>query len=124
MYSSKDVVETFLQFFESRDHLRILGASLVPKDDPTLLFINSGMPTLMPYSLVQQKTPHPDLCNIQTCIRTVDIDIVGDRQHLTLYKMLGSWSNGHYWKTRAIELAYDLLVNGFHYDPAKLYATV
>ncbi len=124
MYSSEEVVETFLKFFESRDHLRIPGASLVPKDDPTLLFINSGMAPMKPFFLGLQKPPHPDLCNIQACIRTVDIDIVGDRHHLTLFEMLGSWSIGRYWKRRAIELAYDLLVNGFHFDPATLYASV
>jgi alanyl-tRNA synthetase len=54
----------------------------------------------------------------------VDIDVVGDRQHLTMFEMLGSWSIGHYWKDHAIELAYDLLVNGFSYNPEKIYATI
>ena len=124
MKTSEEVLETFLRFFESRNHLRIPSASLIPKDDPTLLFVNSGMAPLKPYFLGQQKPPQPNLCNIQPCIRTVDIDIVGDRHHLTLFEMLGSWSIGEYWKDRAIELAYDLLVNHFAIDPAKLYASV
>lgn len=122
--TSEEVVRTFLRFFEKHGHLRIPGASIVPKDDPTLLFINSGMAPLKPYFLGQKRPPQPNLCNVQPSIRTVDIDSVGDRQHLTLFEMLGSWSVGEYWKDHAIELAYKLLVDEFHYDPKLLYATV
>ncbi|MBV9762920.1 MAG: alanine--tRNA ligase [Acidobacteriaceae bacterium] len=122
--TSEEVVQTFLRFFEKHGHLRIPGASIVPKDDPTLLFINSGMAPLKPYFLGQRRPPQPNLCNVQPCIRTVDIDSVGDRHHLTLFEMLGSWSIGQYWKDHAIELAYALLVDEFHYDPKLLYASV
>jgi alanyl-tRNA synthetase len=124
MKTSEEVIETFLRFFQERNHHRIDGSSLIPEGDPTLLFVNSGMAPLKPYFLGQKKPPHPDLCNVQPCIRTVDIDAVGDRHHLTLFEMMGSWSIGDYWKDRAVELAYDLLVNHFRYDPGRLYATV
>jgi alanyl-tRNA synthetase len=123
-WTSNEVIERFLEFFQSRNHLLISRAPLVPQDDPTLLFINAGMAPLKPYFLGLKQPPQPDLCNIQPCIRTVDIDVVGDRQHLTMFEMLGSWSIGHYWKDHAIELAYDLLVNGFSYNPEKIYATI
>ncbi len=122
--TSEDVVRVFTEFFEAYDHLRIPGAPLVPKNDPTLLFINSGMAPLKNYFLGLEEPPHPDLVNIQGCIRTTDIEDVGDRHHLTYFEMLGSWSIGRYWKDRAIELAFELLTEGFGFPVEKLYATV
>ena len=121
---SEEVVSIFLGFFERHAHLRIPGRSLVPHNDPSLLFINSGMAPMKPYFLGQEKPPQPDLCNVQRCLRTNDIDEVGDRHHLTLFEMMGSWSIGHYWKPHAIELAWDLLTNGFGFPANRLYATV
>ena len=100
------MADTFLTFFKSREHLHIGSAPLVPKDDPTLLFINSGMEPLKNYFLGVEAPPQPALCNIQSCIRTNDIEEVGDRHHLTYFEMLGSWSIGSYWKDRAIALAF------------------
>lgn len=117
-------MKIFLEFFESHAHLRIPGRSLVPQNDPSLLFINSGMAPMKPYFLGQDVPPQPDLCNVQRCIRTIDIDEVGDRHHLTFFEMMGSWSIGHYWKPRATALAWDLLTNGFGLPPERLYATV
>ncbi len=122
--SSEEVISIFLEFFKSRDHLKIEGQSLVPRNDPSLLFINSGMAPLKAYFLGQERPPAPDLCNVQRCIRTNDIEEVGDRHHLTFFEMMGSWSIGHYWKDQAIALAWKLLVEGFGYPPEKLYATV
>ena len=122
--SSEEVVDTFLGFFKARDHRLIPGASLIPSADPTLLFINSGMAPLKPYFLGTEQPPTPDLCNVQRCIRTIDIDEVGDRHHLTFFEMMGSWSIGHYWKDRAIELAWELLTQGFGFPPERLFATV
>ena len=99
--TSRQIREIFLEFFERKGHLRIAGASLLPRNDPTLLYINSGMAPLKPYFTGEATPPHPDLCNVQPCIRTIDID-VGDRHHLTLFEMLGSWSINHYWKPTAI----------------------
>jgi alanyl-tRNA synthetase len=121
---SDSIRETFLGFFERHDHQRIEGAGVVPKNDPTLLFVNSGMAPLKQYFTGERKPPHPNLCNVQPCIRTKDIDDVGDRHHLTYFEMLGSWSIGDYFKERAVELAFDLLTNEFGFDPGQLYVTV
>jgi alanyl-tRNA synthetase len=116
--------EIFLRFFERTGHQRISGASVVPVNDPTLLFINSGMAPLKKYFTGELVPPHPDLCNVQGCVRTKDIDDVGDRHHITYFEMLGSWSIGNYFKDRAIELAWDLLTGDLGLDPARLYVTV
>ena len=108
--SSAEIRELFLEFFEEKDHLRIPAARLIPNNDPTLLYINSGMAAMKGYFTGEDRPPHPNLCNVQPCIRTRDIDDVGDRHHLTFFEMLGSWSIGDYFKERAIELAYELLV--------------
>jgi alanyl-tRNA synthetase len=121
---SEDIREAFLTFFEGHDHLRIQGAGVVPANDPTLLFVNSGMAPLKAYFTGEQQPPHPNLCNVQPCIRTKDIDDVGDRHHLTFFEMLGSWSIGEYFKDRAVELAFELLTSKFGFDPAQLYVTV
>lgn len=121
--SSREIRETFLDFFISRDHRRIEGSSLLPRNDPTLLYINSGMAPLKRLFTGEETPEHPDLCNVQPCIRTVDIDDVGDRHHLTLFEMMGSWSIGRYFKERAIELAYELLVDRLDFPPDRLYAT-
>ncbi|MEV8509739.1 alanine--tRNA ligase [Actinoplanes sp. NPDC051475] len=122
--SSDSIRAAFLEFFEKKSHRRITGSSLIPANDPTLLFINSGMAPLKKYFTGEAQPPHPDLCNVQTCLRTRDIDDVGDRHHLTFFEMLGSWSIGNYFKDRAVELAFELLTNGLGLDPARLYVTV
>jgi alanyl-tRNA synthetase len=116
--------ETFLRFFERHEHRRISGASVVPVNDPTLLFINSGMAPLKKYFTGEKVPPVPNLCNVQGCVRTKDIDDVGDRHHITYFEMLGSWSIGDYFKQRAVELAYELLTGDFGLDPRRLYVTV
>lgn len=120
----KEVREIFLKFFEEQKHLRISNASLIPSNDPTLLFINSGMAPLKQYFTGEAIPPAKDLCNVQPCIRTIDIDDIGDRHHLTSFEMLGSWSIDNYFKEQAIALAYDLLVNKIGFPKDKLYATV
>lgn len=122
--SSEEVRATFLDFFGEHGHRRIGNASLIPRNDPTLLFVNSGMAPLKPYFTGQEEPPHRDLCNVQPCLRTIDIEDVGDRHHLTFFEMLGSWSIGGYFKERAIELAYELLTARYGLDPARLYASV
>lgn len=122
--NSREIREKFLSYFEKHNHLKIKASSVVPKNDPTLLFINSGMAPLKPYFLGKEEPPQPRLCNFQPCIRTKDIDDVGDRHHLTIFEMMGSWSIGDYYKELACKLAYDLLVEEFGFDPKKLYFTV
>lgn len=122
--SSREIREKFLEYFEKMDHLKIAASSIVPQNDPTLLFINSGMAPLKNYFLGKETPPSPRLVNYQPCIRTKDIDDVGDRHHLTIFEMLGSWSIGDYYKEKACKLAYDLLVDGLDFDPKRLYFTV
>src|SRR5450755_180867 len=122
--SSDEIRETFLRYFTERGHQRIDSASVIPVNDPTLLFVNAGMAPLKRYFLGEAVPPSPDLCNIQPCVRTIDIGDVGDRHHLTFFEMLGSWSVGHYYKDRAIELAFGLLTDGFGFSTGQLYVTV
>jgi alanyl-tRNA synthetase len=116
--------ETFLRFFERHGHRRIPGASLVPVNDPTLLFVNSGMAPLKKYFTGERRPPARELCDVQGCVRTKDIDDVGDRHHITFFEMLGSWSIGGYFKDRAVELAVELLTGDLGLDPGRLYVTV
>jgi alanyl-tRNA synthetase len=121
---SDEIRDTFLRFFTERQHKRIESASIIPANDPTLLYINAGMAPLKPYFLGEALPPAPDLCNVQPCVRTIDISDVGDRHHLTFFEMLGSWSIDHYFKDRAVELAFELLTTGFGFSLADLYVTV
>jgi alanyl-tRNA synthetase len=122
--SSDEIRDIFLRFFTERQHTRIGSASIIPANDPTLLFINAGMAPLKPYFLGEALPPAPDLCNIQPCVRTIDISDVGDRHHLTFFEMMGSWSIDNYFKDRAVELAFELLTDGFGFSVDKLYVTV
>ena len=121
--SSKQVEELFLQFFERKGHSRIGNSSVMPKNDPSLLFINSGMAPLKPYFLGLQKPPYDRLTNSQTCIRTNDLESVGDSHHGTSFHMLGNWSFGDYFKHDALNWALELVLElGFPID--RLYVTV
>lgn len=122
--SPQQVREIFLNFMEKKGHLRIKGTSIIPNNDPSLLFINAGMAPMKSYFSGAEKPPKSDLCNIQPCIRTIDIDDVGDKHHLTFFEMLGSWSIGNYFKENAISLAYELLTEHFHFPKEKLYVSV
>ncbi|AUG58396.1 alanine--tRNA ligase [Acetivibrio saccincola] len=122
--TSKEIREIFLNFFVNKKHLKIPCSSIIPTNDPTLLFINSGMAPLKKYFTGEAQPPNSDLCNIQPCIRTIDIEEVGDRHHLTSFEMLGSWSINNYFKEKAIALAFELLVEGFKIPKEKLYVTV
>ena len=86
--SPQDVKKIFLDYMQSHNHLKISGASIIPKDDPSLLFINAGMAPMKAYFSGQKTPPQSDLCNVQPCIRTIDIDDVGDMHHLTMFEML------------------------------------
>ncbi|MHA1287413.1 MAG: alanine--tRNA ligase-related protein, partial [Candidatus Thorarchaeota archaeon] len=91
-----DLRTMYLKFFKDKGHSVIASASLIPEDDPSVLFTSAGMHPLVPYLLGQ---PHPEgvrLTNVQKCIRTTDIDEVGDTTHLTFFEMLGNWSLGDY----------------------------
>lgn len=122
--TSDEIRESFLDFMQKKGHLRINGSSIIPNNDPSLLFINAGMAPMKSYFSGKEQPPQSDLCNVQPCIRTVDIEDVGDKHHLTFFEMLGSWSINGYFKDRAISLAYELLTEGFKLPKDKLYVSV
>ena len=122
--SSIEIKNKFLSFFKERGHMEITNSSIIPKNDPTLLFINSGMAPIKNYFTGVEKPPCPRLCDIQSCIRTIDIDSVGDKHHLTSFQMLGSWSINDYFKEKAIALAFEFLTKYLNIPKEKLYVTV
>ncbi|MEK7582296.1 MAG: alanine--tRNA ligase-related protein, partial [Patescibacteria group bacterium] len=106
-----DLRKKFLDFFRSKQHVVIPSAPLVPVNDSTVLFTTAGMHPLTPYLLGE---PHPAgtrITNVQKCIRTGDIDEVGDDAHLTFFEMLGNWSLGDYFKKEAIEWSFEFLTS-------------
>lgn len=121
--TSVEIREIFLDFFQRKEHLKISGSSIIPDNDPTLLFINSGMAPLKKYFTGEAEPPGKKLCNIQPCIRTIDIEETGDRHHLTSFEMLGSWGINDYFKKEAITFAYELLTEGYKIPKEKLYVT-
>jgi alanyl-tRNA synthetase len=119
-----DIRKKFIEYFSSHLHSVIPGSSLIPENDPSVLFTTAGMHPLVPYLLGE---PHPQgkcLVNYQKCLRTDDIDEVGDDIHLTFFEMLGNWSLGDYFKEEAIHMSYDLLVNWLQLEPDRLAVTV
>ena len=122
--SSVEIRDKFISFFKSKDHMEITDSSVVPKNDPTLLFINSGMAPIKNYFTGVEKPPYPRLCDIQPCIRTIDIDSIGDKHHLTSFQMLGSWSINDYFKEKAIALAFEFLTKHLNIPKEKLFVTV
>jgi alanyl-tRNA synthetase len=118
--------QKYLAFFASKGHAVISGASLVPENDPTVLFTTAGMHPLVPFLLGE---PHPAgrrLTDVQKCVRTGDIEAVGDTCHLTFFEMLGNWSLGDYFKQEAIAWSYEFLTapQWLGFDPARLSVTV
>jgi len=116
----------YLKYFKDRGHSVIASASLIPEDDPSVLFTSAGMHPLVPYLLGQKHPEGVRLTNVQKCIRTTDIEDVGDTTHLTFFEMLGNWSLGDYWKEQAITWSYDFLTSKKYlgFDPDKLSVTV
>lgn len=124
MMNALEIRNSFIKYFEENNHKVILGASVVPENDPSVLFTTAGMHPLVPYLLGE---PHPSgrcLVDYQKCVRTDDIDEVGDATHVTFFEMLGNWSLGDYFKDDAIRMSYDFLVNHLKLDPERLSVSV
>ena len=112
MLSSKKIRQKFLDFMQSKGHSIIASSSMVPKEDPTVLFINSGMQPLVPYLMGIQEHPQGTrLADSQKCLRTGDIDEVGDNRHCTFFEMLGNWSIGNYFKKESIAWSLEFLTS-------------
>ncbi len=107
--NSEELRKKYLEFFQEKGHAIIPGASLIPEHDPTVLFTTAGMHPLVPHLLGEKHPAGRRLVNVQKCIRTGDIDSVGDNWHLTFFEMLGNWSLGDYWKKEAIEWSIEFL---------------
>jgi alanyl-tRNA synthetase len=123
---AEELRKKYLSFFEGKGHKVVSGSSLIPENDPTVLFTTAGMHPLVPYLMGE---PHPAgkrLCDVQKCVRTGDIDAVGDASHLTFFEMLGNWSLGDYFKKEAIAWSYEFLTSPqwMGFTPEQLSVTV
>ncbi len=122
--TSDELRKKWIKFFSDRGHTPISSASLIPENDPTVLFTTAGMHPLVPYLLGQ---PHPGgkrLCDTQKCVRTGDIDEVGDASHCTFFEMLGNWSLGDYFKAEMVPWSYEFLTKQLGLPPDRLAVTV
>src|SRR5690606_3955321 len=109
---ASEIRRRYLDFFvQKAGHAEIAGASLLPENDPRVLFTTAGMQPLVPYLLGQKHAAGTRLVNVQKCMRTDDIEEVGDDTHLTFFEMLGNWSLGDYFKKEAINWSYQFLVS-------------
>ena len=122
--SSQEILEKYIAYFKERGHVEIPNVSLVPENDPTLLFVNSGMFPLVPYLMGQ---PHPmgtRLVNVQRCVRFEDMEEVGDNCHTTAFHMMGNWSLNNYFKKEQLPWIYGFLFDELGINPQKVYSTV
>ena len=125
MITSKELRNAWIRFYEERDHINIGAVSLIGDGSTGVMFNVAGMQPLMPYLLGQE---HPSgkkrLCNVQGCVRTVDIESVGDPSHFTFFEMMGNWSLGDYFKKEKTRWSYDLLTKVFGLDGSEICSTV
>ena len=122
--SSYELREKYLEFFKKRGHTVIESASLIPENDPTVLFTTAGMHPLVPYLMGQKHPAGVRLVNVQKCVRTGDIDDVGDNTHCTFFEMLGNWSLGDYFKEDSIKWSYEFLTSELLIPKNKLAVSV
>jgi len=123
---AKDLKKKYLEFFKEKKHAIIGSASLIPENDPTVLFTTAGMHPLVPFLMGEKHPLGKRLANCQKCIRTGDIDDVGDGSHLTFFEMLGNWGLGDYFKEDAIKWSYEFLTSKrwLGFNPEKLHITL
>ena len=124
---SQEIRNRFLKFFEKRGHAIIPSASLVPENDPSVLFNTAGMQPLVPYLLGQVHPMGNRIADVQKCVRTGDLEDIGDNRHFSFFEMLGNWSLGDYFKQEAIAWSYEFLTSkeeGLGLDPNRLYFTI
>ena len=121
---SYELREKYLKFFESKGHKIIPSASLIPENDPSVLFTTAGMHPLVPYLLGQKHPAGNRLCDVQKCVRTGDIDEVGDATHCTFFEMLGNWSLGDYFRKESINFSFEFLTKVLGIPVEKIAVTV
>lgn len=122
--TAKELRNMYVSFFRERGHREIPSASLLPENDPTVLFTTAGMHPLVPYLLGEKHPLGRRLTDVQKCIRTSDIDEVGDDVHLTFFEMMGNWSLGDYFKEESVSMSYEFLTKHLHIPPERLAVTV
>lgn len=122
--NSSEIRQKYIDFYKAREHVFIPSASLLPENDSSLLFVNSGMFPLVPYLLGQRHPAGVRLVNSQKSFRTEDIEEVGDNRHNTFFEMLGNWSLGDYWKSEQLHWWYEFLIEKLEFDPTKLYQSI
>ena len=123
-FTSNELRKTWKQFYIDRGHVDVGAVSLVSDGSTGVLFNVAGMQPLMPYLLGQKHPLGTRLCNVQGCVRTNDIDSVGDKSHVTFFEMMGSWSLGDYFKKERCQWSFELLTEVFGFDADHLAATV
>lgn len=121
--TTNELKQKFIKFFQERGHSLIPSASLIPENDPTVLFTTAGMHPLVPYLLGEKHPLGYRLVNVQKCLRTDDIDEVGDDTHVTFFEMLGNWSLGDYWKNESISWSFEFLTKELGIPIEKLAVT-
>ena len=124
--NANELRSKYIEFFKSKNHVEISGQSLIPENDPSVLFTMAGMHPLVPYLLGEKHPAGTRLTDYQKCIRTGDIEEVGDPSHLTCFEMLGNWSLGDYFKKESIAFSYEFLTSPkwLALDPKKISVTV
>ncbi|MBP5359238.1 MAG: alanine--tRNA ligase [Treponema sp.] len=124
--TANELRSKYIEFFKSKNHAEISGQSLIPENDPSVLFTMAGMHPLVPYLLGEKHPAGTRLTDYQKCIRTGDIDEVGDPSHLTCFEMLGNWSLGDYFKKESIAFSYEFLTSPqwLALDPKMISVTV
>jgi len=125
-YTSSDLRQKYLDFFKSKNHAIIPSAPLVPENDASVLFNTAGMQPLVPYLLGEKHPMGTRLTDAQKCVRTGDIDDVGDDSHCTFFEMLGNWSLGDYFKKESIAFSWEFLtdLDWLGLDPKMISVTV
>ena len=123
-FTSDELRKTWKEFYKERGHVDVGAVSLVSDGSTGVLFNVAGMQPLMPYLLGQKHPMGTRLCNVQGCVRTNDIDSVGDKSHVTFFEMMGSWSLGDYFKKERCQWSFELLTQVFGFDAEHLAATV
>jgi alanyl-tRNA synthetase len=123
-YTYKEIRDKYVEFFRHKEHAEIPNSSLIPEDDPSVLFVNAGMFPLVPFLKGETHPKGKRLVNSQRCIRTGDIDEVGNEFHSTSFEMLGNWSLNDYFKKEAINFTIEFFVKELGLDINKIYATV